>query len=107
MASCGICFVHRQGDERRGLPTEYIAPDLLPDRAEVELELESMWAGREQGDSLTVRLPFLPPGLIRGLISRIGQQAGVSAIYWKDGLCFYEQVTRSYARVDQHFDPSP
>ncbi len=107
MTSCGVCFRHREGDELRGRPAEYIAPDLLPQEDEVELELESMWSRRESGNSLTVRLPFLPPGLMRGLISKLGQQAGLSAIYWKNGLCFYERTTRSYARIDQHLDPSP
>ena len=44
MKSCGICFVHRQGDREGKLETEYIAPDLLPDREEVEAEIEAMWA---------------------------------------------------------------
>ena len=101
MISCGVCFVHRKGDPRRGLETEYIAPDLLPDREQVAEELEWMWAGHAPGGELTVNLPFLHPGLMRGLISRIGQKAGLSALYWKDGVCFYEQRTQSRALIEQ------
>ena len=43
MTSCGVCFVHRQGDPKSEVETEYIAPDLLPDRAEVATEIEAMW----------------------------------------------------------------
>ena len=43
MTSCGVCFVHREGDREGKLETEYIAPDLLPDREEVAAEIEAMW----------------------------------------------------------------
>jgi internalin A len=36
--------------------------------------------------------------------SPIGSQSGVSALYWRDGLCAYEETTRSRALVEQQMD---
>ncbi|WP_165253289.1 leucine-rich repeat domain-containing protein [Paludisphaera soli] len=107
MTSCGVCFVHREGDLDRGIEAKYIAPDLLPARDEVRLELEGMWEGHPPGGELTVRLPYLNPGLIRRLIGRIGRDAGLSALYWKEGVCFYEGLTKSRALIEQHPDAGP
>jgi internalin A len=107
MKSCGICFVHRQGDRERKLETEYIAPDLLPDREEVAAEIEAMWAEHEPGGKLVVALPFLHPGVMRGIISRFGQEAGISAVYWKYGVCLYEKTTRSRALIEQRLSDQP
>ena len=107
MMSCGICFVHRQGDREGKLETEYIAPDLLPDREEVAAEIEAMWAEHAPGGELVVDLPFLHPGVMRGIISRIGQEAGISALYWKYGVCLYEKTTRSRALIEQRLSDRP
>ena len=107
MMSCGICFVHRQGDREGKLETEYIAPDLLPDREEVAAEIEAMWAEHAPGGELVVDLPFLHPGVMRGIISRIGQEAGISALYWKYGVCLYENTTRSRALIEQRLSNRP
>ena len=107
MMSCGICFVHRQGDREGKLETEYIAPDLLPDREEVAAEIEAMWAEHAPGGELVVDLPFLHPGVMRGIISRIGQEAGISALYWKYGVCLYEKTTRSRALIEQRLSNRP
>jgi internalin A len=47
MVSCGICFVHREDNARDGVETEYIAPELLPEKREVEHELAEKWRDRE------------------------------------------------------------
>ena len=107
MMSCGICFVHRQGDREGKLETEYIAPDLLPDREEVAAEIEARWAEHAPGGELVVDLPFLHPGVMRGIISRIGQEAGISALYWKYGVCLYENTTRSRALIEQRLSNRP
>jgi len=107
MMSCGICFVHRQGDREGKLETEYIAPDLLPDREEVAAAIEAMWAEHAPGGELVVDLPFLHPGVMRGIISRIGQEAGISALYWKYGVCLYEKTTRSRALIEQRLSNRP
>jgi internalin A len=107
MQSSGICFIHRKGDAKLGIENEYIAPDLLPDYAEVAAEVESQWDDNSPFDSVTLNLPFLHPGVMRGLLSRIGQQAGMTAMYWDGGVCAYEKNTRSHARIEQNRGSSP
>ena len=43
MQSCGICFAHRRSPGDADGYEEYIAPDLLPDRPEIQAELDAMW----------------------------------------------------------------
>ena len=107
MTSCGDCFVHRAGDRDGKLETEYIAPDLLPDRGDVTAEIEAMWGEPEPGGEMTVDLPFLHPGIMRGIISRIGREAGISATYWRYGACLYERTTRSRALIEQRVSDRP
>ena len=107
MKSCGICFVHREGDREGVLETEYIAPDLLPTRDEVSAVIDATWGDSGTGVITVVVLPFLHPGVMRGLISRIGKAAGMSAVYWKDGVCLYEKSTRSRALIEQRLSERP
>ena len=44
---------------------------------------------------------LLHPGMVRSVISRIGSEAGVTALYWRGGLCVYETTTRSRALIEQ------
>ena len=46
---------------------------------------------------------LLPPGLMRALIARIGDKAGLAAEYWRDGLCFYDRKTGARALVEQRY----
>jgi internalin A len=107
MTSCGVCFVHRQGDREGKLETEYIAPELLPSRDEVTAEIDATWGEPQAAGEIVVDLPFLHPGVMRGIISRIGNAAGMSAVYWKDGACFYETSTRSRALIEQRSSSRP
>jgi hypothetical protein len=50
------------------------------------------------------RYEFLHQGLIRAIIAEIASNAGVSALYWRDGLCAYEKTTRSRALIEQRMD---
>jgi internalin A len=107
MQSCGICFVHREGCEKHGTETEYIAPDLLPSRDTMSAEIDARWAHLESGERVNFGLQFLPPSVMRGILSQIGNNAGFSAVYWKYGVCLYETTTRSHALIEQHVDPTP
>ena len=107
MQSCGVCFVHRQEDPKRAIETEYIAPDLLPGRDEVAMQLEAMWRDEAPRGELVVELSFLHPGVLRGIISRIGNEAGISALYWKYGVCLYEGTTHSRALIEQRSSETP
>lgn len=99
MRSCGVCFLYRQADKETGQEAEYIAPELLPARAEVELELEALWEAAATCEERTFPLPFYQQ-LMPRLIGQFGGQAGVHAAYWKQGLCLYEKITRSRAWVE-------
>jgi internalin A len=43
---------------------------------------------------------------MRGIISRIGKEAGISAVYWKYGVCLYEKTTRSHALIEERMSDS-
>ena len=83
MQSCGVCFPC--GKTAKG-EARYIAPDLLPRFEAVAGRVQLHW--KEEPGTLTLRLEyrFFHPAVIRGLMSRIGQQAGDLAEYWKYGL---------------------
>lgn len=97
MQSCGICFVHRKaGDD-----TEYVAPDLLPERSTLAAELAEKWPADAVVETATFEYELLHPGLVRDVISRIGSSAAVNALYWRGGVCVYEAVTRSRGLIEQ------
>ena len=101
MRECGICFVYRrnapysENDE-----TIYVAPDLLPERTKIQQEIDARW-GFEPPDFETVfAYPLLHDGLMRSLIARIGEQAGMNALYWRGGVNAFEGKTRSHLLID-------
>ncbi|MGO9420528.1 COR domain-containing protein, partial [Roseiarcus sp.] len=50
MESCGICFEIREGDEKAWIEAEYVAPDLLPERRDIQTELDGLWAWNDPAD---------------------------------------------------------
>ena len=102
MEQCGICFPYRRGG--KDVEAEYIAPDLLPasDDPAIQEELRQKWDDRCDAEA-TLTYDLLPPGLMRSLISRIGEQAGLAAEYWRDGFYFYDRETGARARVEQRY----
>jgi internalin A len=104
MRSCGACFVHREGDSRAGVEAEYIAPELLPRRKEIEREIAAQWDADTAVETREYAYQFLHQGLIRAIIAEIGSQCGISALYWRDGLCAYEETTRARALIEQQMD---
>lgn len=104
MQSCGICFVYRDGPLGHQDETVYVAPDLLPDRDVVQTDLDDRW-GPDPADWMTTfDYPLLHSGLIRSVIARIGDQAGLNAIYWRGGVYVYETTTRSRALIEHEID---
>ena len=101
MQTCGVCFVYRKADDKAGIEAEYIAPDLLPERAEVEEALAEKWDDAVAKDTLEYHYALHQPGLLRSLMAEIGQQAGVNGLYWRGGVCVYEHQTRSHALIEQ------
>jgi internalin A len=104
MRACGVCFVHREGDLKAGVEAEYIAPELLPSRTEIEREIAAQWDANTPIETRESTYAFLHQGLIRAIIAQIGSDAGVTALYWRDGLCVYEETTRSRALIEQRMD---
>ena len=102
MRQCGICFTYRHGD--KDIEAEYIAPDLLPARDDpaIQEQLRQKWDERCDAEA-TLTFELLPPGLMRSLISRIGEQAGLAAEYWRDGFYFYDRETGARALVEQRY----
>jgi len=101
MRSCGICFVHRGNSGASDRYDEYIAPDLLPECGEIQAELDAMWDAEAAGEMSQFEYDLLHPGMVRSVISRIGSEAGDTALYWRGGLCVYETTTRSRALIEQ------
>jgi internalin A len=101
MRSCGICFVHRHQNLPDSDDEEYIAPDLLPERSEIQAELDAIWDAETPVETTEFEYTLLHPGTVRSVISRIGSEAGVTALYWRGGLCVYETTTRSRALIEQ------
>ena len=73
MQSCGICFIYRKGNEPDD--TIYIAPDLLPERATDQTQIDARWDASAPQEALTFDYPLLHPGVMRSVIARIGNQA--------------------------------
>ncbi|MGB5084738.1 MAG: leucine-rich repeat domain-containing protein [Methylocystis silviterrae] len=101
MQSCGVCFALREGDEKLGVETIYIAPDLLPEKASVQDAVDAQWDMDAPFEPASFEYDLLHQGLIRAIITRIGAEAGVSGAYWKGGLCVYEKRTRGHALIEQ------
>ena len=102
MLQCGICFTLRRGQE--DIDAEYIAPDLLPKRHDpvIAVQLRQKWDDWCNAEA-TLTYELLPPGLMRTLISKIGEEAGFAAEYWRDGFYFYDERTGSRALVEQRY----
>jgi internalin A len=45
--------------------------------------------------------PFLHPGLMGAIISKIGSEAGLNADYWRGGVFAYEAGTGSRALIEE------
>ncbi len=104
MKSCGICFVHRRLGPGDAAEIEYIAPDLLPDRADIQADLDQKWDADQPTETAAFAYKFLHFGVIRSVISRIGRQAGLAAEYWQGGVYFSEAETSSRAIIEQEMN---
>jgi internalin A len=58
-----------------------VAPDLLPERQEVQEDLDEKWPAGQPTETVTFEYPFLHAGLMREVTARIGGEAGVNALY--------------------------
>jgi internalin A len=101
MVSCGICFPHRRFGDLEDDNTEYIAPDLLLSRGLVTGQLAARWTEGGPEENATFHYGLLHGGLIRSIMSRIGEIAGPDALYWRGGLCAFEGSTHSRMLIEE------
>src|SRR4051812_17663740 len=62
--------------------------------------LDEKWPADQPTEEVTYSYDFLHSGLIREVVARIGGEAGINALYWRGGVCFYETGTRSRALIE-------
>jgi internalin A len=99
MESAGVCFVRRETDTKLDIEAEYVAPDLLPDKAAVADQLSGRWSDG-QGARLEFHYSFLHTGLVRGLICDAGKLAGDNGVYWKYGVWVYDRDSGARALIE-------
>ena len=99
MLQCGMAFDYIEGGGRE--ETIYIAPDLLPDFDDPAVQRWFLrdWDPGDPGRESVIRVPLLHDGLIRALMVEIGRDAGLSAVYWKNGILFHDTKTRAVAMI--------
>ena len=68
-------------------------------------DLDDRWGAEPPGWETMYVYPLLHPGLMRGVIARIGNAAGLDAIYWRGGVYVYETTTRSRALIEESITP--
>jgi internalin A len=101
MLACGICFERRASNLQLDLEAEYVAPDLLPDKA-AQTDLAGRWDEQQPALHLEYDYSFLHPGLMRNLVCDAGKYAGEDGVYWKYGVWVYEQESGCRALIEQH-----
>ena len=99
MQSCGIFFQRRPASRDGLIEAEYIAPELLPEKP--ESDIAQKWDADRQPETVEFEYPLLPQALMRGIISRIGSEAGLAADYWRGGVYIYEATTGSRGLIEQ------
>jgi internalin A len=103
MEQCGICFRVRYLDKGQW---EYVAPELLPAWSSAQEWLPGRMQGRKERGTITARYRFLHEGILRGLLSRVGQKASTAAEYWKYGCWFYDRSTESQMLIRTELEES-
>lgn len=98
MRSCGICFRLREGVEGDDW---FIAPDLLPERESLSVEIDGRWDRDAPCREARFAYVLLHGGLVRAIMAEIGDEAGLAALYWRGGLCGYEARTRSRFMIEE------
>ena len=101
MESCGICFALRPAQPDKGIETEYIAPDFLPEKSEIAQDLALKWDADLPTESAEFDYSLLHPGLMRAIVSKIGSDAGLNGDYWRGGVFAYETGTGSRALIEE------
>lgn len=99
MEKCQTCFQIAEDS--------YVAPALLPLENAVAGQIAGIWQGAEAQAEVKLHYAFLHEGVLRALLCGIGSRAGVQAVYWRYGVCFYDQKAAGVVRIRSALpDPS-
>jgi internalin A len=99
MEKCQTCFKIAEDT--------YVAPALLPLESAVAGQIAGLWQGAEAQAEVKLNYAFLHEGVLRALLCGIGSRAGVQAVYWRYGVCFYDQKAAGVVRIRSELpDPS-
>jgi internalin A len=99
MEKCQTCFKIAEDT--------YVAPALLPLENAVAGQIAGLWQGAEAKAEVKLHYAFLHEGVLRALLCGIGSRAGVQAVYWRYGVCFYDQKAAGVVRIRSALpDPS-
>ena len=92
MTQCGVCFEIQDGN--------FIAPDALPAKRFKRLEIDQIWQQAEANYHVKLKYDFLHDATMRYLLSKIGENAKVSACYWKYGCCYFDSKHKARVMFD-------
>ena len=106
MEQCGACFRLKKNWEQTR-PVRYLAPDLLPERGEVQVQIDRVWRSAETHLEVWLDYRFLHDGVMKDLLCQIGQRAGVHAVYWRYGVCFFDQGMQATFWLEAQPDINP
>lgn len=67
----------------------YLAPEFLPTFEQSKNRVKQLWRNERYDVEVRLYYSFLHEGLLRTILSKLGQRIGESGIYWAYGLCFY------------------
>lgn len=99
MEKCQTCFQIAEDT--------YVAPALLPLETAVAGQIAGLWQGAEAQAEVALNYAFLHEGVLRALLCGIGSRAGVQAVYWRYGVCFYDRKAAGVVRIRSELpDPS-
>lgn len=99
MEKCQTCFKIAEDT--------HVAPALLPLENAVAGQIAGLWQGAEAQAEVKLHYAFLHEGVLRALLCGIGSRAGVQAVYWRYGVCFYDQKAAGVVRIRSALpDPS-
>ncbi len=91
MEQCQICF--------KVAEDVFIAPALLPKQAAMESDVQQVWREATPGAVVRLDYAFLHEGVLRAMLCGIGEKAGVHAVYWAYGVCFFDVEHKSAVRI--------
>ncbi|WP_408591277.1 leucine-rich repeat domain-containing protein [Novosphingobium sp.] len=111
MVKCGMAFRYLEGDEAGddgANEDTYVAPDLLPprDHPSVAKWIARYWDDEAATERCELDFALLPDTPLREIMAEIGRQAGCHAVYWQQGVLFFDQETRGLALIEAQW-PDP